>query len=187
MPEETKESSIELLPQKSFEEYPLSQKIIAWMANVGRIVIILTELLAFSVFASRLKLDRDLTDLTDAIENRLVIVQNAKDLEKNVKVLQLKLKVIGELRDQQVPTAKVFTLLARTIPKDITLVGLTFEKDELFLIAKTPSATSFSQMVSAIREVNQVSNVQLTAGRFSAREAQYNFSLSLAINTDLLP
>lgn len=178
---------IELLPQKTFEEYPLSKKIITWMANVGRVVIIATELVAFSVFVGRLKLDRDLTDLTDSIENKIVIVQNAQGLEKKIKDLQQNLSTIKKLRRQQIPTAKVFALLTRTIPKDITLVGLTYEQDQLFLTAKTPSAASFAGMVKTIKQVEQVSEVRLTAGRFVAKDEQYDFSLSLIIASSLLP
>lgn len=183
---EIPESSIELLPKTTFEEYPLGKKLVTWMANIGRVVIIFTELLAFAVFVSRLKLDRELTDLTDAIENKMVIVQNAQSLERDVKDLQSRLGVIKDLRRQQIPTAKVFSLLADALPTEVTLTGLTYEADQLFLMAGTPSAESFAQLIKNIREEVLVSEIQLTAGRFSAEDARYDFSLALTVDTKSL-
>ncbi len=173
--------SIQLLPEKDFEELPLTKKITAWVINVGRIIIIVTELIAFSVFIGRIKLDRELTDLTNDLENQLIILQNARDFEGNFRDLQERLKIIGDLRQKQVPANQVLSLFPALLPSDTKLTGLTFqpETNEINLIAETNSATGFAQTIQNLNSSPQIEEIALTSGRFSAKEGTYNFSLAI--------
>ncbi len=197
MPEKSEKKSIELLPPKKFEEYPLSKKLTTWIINVGRIIIITTELVAFSVFIGRIKLDRNLTDLTDALENQIVILKNVESFERDFRDLQQRLQTIKELRESQVPTGKIISLLSSLLPQNVTLTGLTLNKDESYflseaknarfsseardsyLIAKTSSATAFAQAIHRLKNSPKIKEIALTSGRFSAKDGSYHFSLAI--------
>ncbi len=179
MPEKSEKEPIELLPPKKFEEYPLSKKLTTWVINVGRIIIITTELVAFSVFIGRIKLDRDLTDLTDALENQVVILKNVESFERDFRDLQQRLQIIKDLRQKQVPTSKTISLLSSLLPENVELTGLTLGKDESHLIAKTSSATAFAQAIHRLKSSPQIKEIALTSGRFSAKDGSYHFSLAI--------
>lgn len=179
MPEKSEKKTIELLPPEKFEEYTLSKKLTTWIINVGRIVIIATELIAFSVFVGRIKLDRDLTDLTDALENQVVILKNVESFERDFRDLQQRLQTIKELRESQVPTGKIISLLSSLLPQNVTLTGLTLNKDESYLIAKTSSATAFAQAIHRLKSSPRIKEIALTSGRFSAKDGLYHFSLAI--------
>ncbi len=179
MPENSEEKSIELLPQKEFEEYPLSKKLITWVTSIGRIVIIFTELIAFSVFVGRIKLDRELTDLTDALENQLLVVENANAFAKDFQDLQQRIATIKKLRQEQVPASPTVFLLASLLPKDVELTGLTLARDESYLLAKTDSATAFAKTILNLKSSPKIEEIALTSGRFSAKDSTYNFSLAI--------
>ncbi len=179
--EENEKTSIELLPEKKLEEYPFSKKLTTWIISVGRVVIIVTELLAFSVFVGRIKLDRELTDLTDALENQLVILENAKGFEEDFRDLQGRLKVIKDLRQNQVPASQTVSLFSALLPPEVGLAGLTFQlgTNEAYLLAETDSTTGFAKAIYNLKNSPKIEEITLTSGRFSAKEGTYNFSLAI--------
>jgi|GEM_PF-3024703 len=181
MPEQSEKTSIELLPEKKFEEYPLAKKITAWVVSIGRVVIIITELIAFSVFVGRIKLDRQLTDLTDALENQLIILQNAQGFEGEFKDLQERLEIIKELRRGQVTASQTASLLSALLPQNVELTGLTIEPEaeKSYLLAKTNSATGFARAINNLKSSSRIKDIALTSGRFSAKDGTYNFSLAI--------
>ena len=190
MPEENEKTSIELLPEKKFEEYPFSKKLTTWVISVGRIVIIVTELIAFSVFIGRIKLDRELTDLTDALENQLIVLENAKEFEKDFEDLQERLKVIKDLRQGQILVSKTVSLFSTLLPQNVGLTDLTLlpaaenRSREARLLAQTASPTGFAQTIHNLKNSPQVEKIALTAGRFSAEEGTYHFSLEIEFIKD---
>ncbi len=179
--EENERTSIELLPEEKFEEYTLGKKLTAWIISVGRIVIIVTELIAFSVFVGRIKLDRELTDLTNSLENQLIVLQNAADFEKDFRGLQERLKIIKDLRQEQAPTNQIFSLFLILLPEEVELTSLTLqpEVNESYLLAKTGSVTGFAQAIQNLKKSPKIEEIILTSGRFSAKDGEYHFSLAI--------
>ena len=191
MVEKAKKKSIELLPPKKFEEYPFTKKLTTWIINIGRIIIVTTELIAFSVFIGRIKLDRELTDLIDALENQLIVLKNAEGFEKEFKDLQERLKIIKELRQNQVPAGKTITFLSALLSPKVTLTSLTFrpptrggsgaDENNIYLAAKTDSATAFAQTIQQLKSSKRIKEIVLTSGRFSAKDKTYHFSLTIKV------
>lgn len=181
MPENSEEKSIELLPPERFEEYPLGKKLTTWVIKVGRIIIIVTELIAFSVFVGRIKLDRELTDLTDALENQIVILKNVEDFERDFRDLQQRIEITKELRQKQVPASKTISLLSSLLPADVELTGLTLQPEtgESYLLAKTGSATAFARAIQQLKNSPEIKEIALTSGRFDAKDGTYHFSLAI--------
>lgn len=182
--EQSEKTSIELLPKKEFEEYTLGKKLTTWVVNVGRVIIIGTELLAFSVFIGRIKLDRELTDLTSDLENQIVILENVAKFEQDFRNLQQQLLVIKDLRAGQTRTSETVSLISSLLPSDVVLTGLTLQPDESYLMAKTDSATSFAKTVLNLKNSPRIKEITLTSGRFDAKDGTYNFSLTIKFVVD---
>jgi len=176
-----KKVSIQLLPEKEFEELSFTRKLTTWVVQIGRVIIIATELIAFAVFVGRIKLDRELTDLTDALENQLVILNNAEDFEGNFRDLQERLKIIKNLRQEQVPMSQTLSLLSSLLPQEVGLTGLTFEPstNEAYLLAQTNSPKTFANAVNNLKNSPEIAEIALTSGRFQAKDNTYYFSLAL--------
>ena len=186
MPKKPKRA-IELKPAIKFEELSIPQKVATWIVNIGRVIIIATELLAFSVFVARLKLDRDLTDLSDHLENQLLVLRNSRGLEDKVRDYQTRINLIRRLRAEQKPLAPVVEFLVKEIPGEVFLTGLLLtEGSEVTLSAKTFSARSFALLIANLREEAAVKKIAVVAGRFEAGEQLYSFTLRLRLNYDRL-
>src|SRR3972149_11726382 len=63
-------------------------EILKWALTVGRLLVILTELTAFSAFIYRFTLDRTLIDLHEKINQEQAIVASLKDREAIYRNLQ---------------------------------------------------------------------------------------------------
>jgi len=180
---QSEQASIELLPPKKFEEYTLGKKLTTWIINVGRIIIIGTELIAFSVFVGRIKLDRDLTDLTSDLENQIVILENVAEFEQDFRDLQQQLQTIKTLREGQTRTSDTVSLVSSLLPPDVALTGLTLQPHgESYLMAKTSSATAFAHAIQKLKSSSKIGEIALTSGRFNAKDNTYHFSLTVKFN-----
>jgi len=179
--EENEKTSIQLLPEEKFEEYSLGKKLTTWVISVGRIVIIVTELIAFSVFVGRIKFDRQLTDLTDALENQLVILENVEGFERDFRDLQQRLQTIKELRQNRVPTGEIISFFISLLPQDVSLIELSLQPKETRLRAKTSSATGFAQTIYRLKNSPKIESTALTSGRFSSKDGMYHFSLAIKL------
>lgn len=179
--------SIELKPPIKFEELSVPQKVTTWIVNIGRVIIITTELLAFSVFVARIKLDRDLTDISDRLENQLAVLQNARDLEKEVRYYQNRITLIKKLRAEQSSAARIITFFVERIPAPIVLTGLSLDPQGGFnLSAKTNSATDFARMITAFKKEDAVESLAMVAGRFDKEQGFYHFTLRIKLSDDWL-
>ena len=179
--QQNEKTSIQLLPEKKFEEYSFSKKLTTWVISVGRIVIIVTELIAFSVFIGRIKLDRQLTDLTDALENQLVILENVESFERDFRDLQQRLQTIKELRQNQVPTGETISFFISLLPQNVALTELALQPRETRLMAKTGSVTGFAQTIYRLKNSPRIEDIALTSGRFSSKDGMYHFSLAIKL------
>ena len=65
--------SVNLLTQDDFSSSPIG-KVFLWALSVGRYIVVITELIVILSFLSRFKLDRDLTDVNEAIEKQKAII-----------------------------------------------------------------------------------------------------------------
>src|SRR3989344_9329514 len=87
-------SSINLYKGKSRN---FIDRFILWTLSAGRLIIILTEILALSAFLYRFSLDRNLIDLNDKIKNEEIILNYLKKNEENFRSIQDRLSTIDKL------------------------------------------------------------------------------------------
>lgn len=132
--------SINLLPQDPFFETPIG-RIMAWASTVGRYLVIFTEVVVIISFASRFKLDRDLTDLNSSITQKSYIVDSYGTLESDVQLIQKKTEFLQQQKGTQDPLSAL-DVLAKSIPKDVvyTLVQIRAQEIQITGTALTPES-----------------------------------------------
>lgn len=132
--------SINLLPQDPFYETPLG-RVMAWASTVGRYLVIFTEVVVIFSFASRFKLDRDLTDLNAAILQKSFIVDSYGPLENDVRVVQKKLDFLSQQKTAY-NALDILDLISNNIPQNVayTLVQMYAQEVQLTGVALTPES-----------------------------------------------
>jgi len=164
--------SINLLPQDPFYETPLG-RVMAWASTVGRYLVIFTEVVVIFSFASRFKLDRDLTDLNAAILQKSFIVDSYGPLESDVRVVQKKLDFLSQQKTAY-NALDILDLISNNIPQNVayTLVQIYAQEVQLTGVALTPESLATlvrllqRQALTKALYVDQIKSAQNGAAGF---------------------
>ena len=157
-----KKKQVNLLPLTDFEKSGLG-KIFSWCLQVGRYLIIVTELVVIAAFISRFKLDRDLADLNASIEDNQTIIASFGELESNVRFLQERLTLTTQLEKGQLQPTQVLDALAKTMPPDIYLTSFNLKKSSFTLDAVAISDASIATFLAGLTTNKMFKEVNLTS------------------------
>lgn len=149
--QQTRYPTVNFVPQDPFYASILG-RLSLWALRVGRYIIIFTEIIVIISFASRFKLDRDLTDLNSSILQKTAIVESYSDTEKLVRSIQKKSEQVTKLLAQNSELTPLFTLV-ENIPFDVKLSRLGFSPKEIQMNGVTLSSTAFSSFLSVLQSV----------------------------------
>ncbi len=176
-----KRKEVNLLPTSDFEK-SLIGKTLLWALKAGRYIIIVTEFIVIIAFLSRFKLDRDLADLNESIQERQATVKSFSEIEDQVRFLQKKIKIIKELKTEQIQTLEALTNLSQITPSDIYLTSLSLTPETLDIEAVSLSDASLAIFLSALQKneiFNQPNLTSLTKG--GSKKPEIKFSLKAEI------
>lgn len=176
-------SSINLLPQKG--EGFVTQ-FLNWTLTIGRLLIILTEMIALSTFLYRFDLDMKIVDLHDKIRGQASIVGSFKSSEDNFRNLQDRLALIKQYDSYGSTTNTIFRDITNLAKGKITFRNLTVESDNAKIEASAKSSAILAQFVNELKKYPAVASVSIDKVENSASTAQINVTISLMLKTNAL-
>ena len=153
-----KKRVINLLPNRG--DTVLNQ-FLGWALSIGRLLVIITETLALSVFLYRFSLDMRIVDLHDKIKTDSIIVQNFKDGEVIYRNLQSKLaltKKYDQSDDHALTILKDVIELGRN---KITFNNITATNESVDIEAQAPSAASLELFTQALKSYPEVEGIDI--------------------------
>jgi Tfp pilus assembly protein PilN len=151
---------IELLPQDEWEKGSTG-RLLRWTLNVGRYIVIVTELIVVLAFLSRFKLDRDLTNLYEEIKKKQVLVEANGQFEENFRFLQSRLKSIQQIEQQQTSTVAVIEEVSKLIPRDVSLSNLSFNGETISLTAVSLSEQGLASFLKNFKNSQRFEKTSL--------------------------
>lgn len=143
------------------KEVPFLDKFIAWALTIGRLLVVITELIALSAFIYRFSLDRQLIDLHSKIKQQEAIVNHFKSNEDAYRNLQERLalsKTFSKLSDNIGQTFKDVTGFA---PKDILFSNLSFHRNRITINANAYSTSSLSSFINSLKNYRKIQTVSV--------------------------
>lgn len=174
--------SIELLPREDWEKGTLG-KLLKWLLTIGRYIVIFTELIVILAFLTRFKLDRDLENLNQTIEEKQTEIQALAQFEKKFLFLQTHLKAIENLQKRQVKTNQVLTELAALTPIDVYFSELSLRDKEVSLTATALSEAGLSTFLDNLQKSDRFDNLVLS--QVSA-ETEKEIGIQFQLKSDLV-
>lgn len=174
-------NGINLLPESRFEKSAWGE-FLKWALTFGRWIVIFTELVVILAFLSRFKLDRDLTDLYDRIEQKQAIIESVRTFEEEFRLLQKKIKVIKALEESQLGSEPLLFHLASTIPEDVYLDNLSVSEGELTIEAYALNENGLRNFLTNLMASKEFSDISLGKTEREAEENIIHFYLSAFIN-----
>lgn len=154
---ELKSPSINLLKK----EEGRIDRFIDWSLTIGRIVVILTEAIAFSAFIYRFSLDRQLIDLNQQIKQKQQVLLTFKTSEGTYRNLQTRLSDIAQLNNQASQLSKVLYDIVALAPSDFIITSFALSQTGITLQASTPSTDSLSQFINGLKTYSKINAVSV--------------------------
>jgi len=132
-----------------------------WALSVGRLLVIIAEIVAFSSFIYRFSLDRTLIDLHSKVNQEQAIVASLKDQETKYRNLQERISLATKISNSGNKSVKIFNEVADLTPDDITYNTLAIEGDVIRINASVKSISSLTQLMESLRKYPQISSVNI--------------------------
>lgn len=164
-------TTIEFIPQEDWEKTSFG-KFLKWLLNVGRWIVIVTELIVIVAFVSRFKLDRDLTNLNEKVKQKQAIINSSAAFEKDFRFLQKRLSTIEGLGKSQIESDKILAIFSQITPAGIQLSNFAIDdKRKITLTANADSENTFAFFLKNLKAEKQLKNLALD--KISISEEQF--------------
>lgn len=137
-----------------------------WALSTGRYILILVEIIVLGAFISRFKLDSDLANNKDAIEQQIPYIESLKPYEIQVRNTQLKLSTLKDANRLSPDYPAILRKIASQTPSAIKVTALNLEKDagsaKFQIVGQAVSNNDIIAFITGLRSDNLFSNVTLT-------------------------
>lgn len=141
-------SSINLAKNK---QIPLIDKFMNWTLTIGRLIVIITEVVAVIAFIYRFSLDERLVDLHSAIKQKQNIVSVLKNDENKYRNLQDRIALAATFSTKATSSNQTITDIVNLIPKQIRINDLTLNKDRVNIDVNVTSVSSLANFIDPLK------------------------------------
>lgn len=150
-------SSVNLVKRKT----NLLDEILKWALSVGRLLIIITEIAAFSAFIYRFSLDRTLIDLHSKIKQEQAIVESLKDKERAYRNLQERILWASAYNSTGDRRVRILEDVVKFTPSEITFNTFLIENEDIKIDLNISSISSLNAFIETLRSYPQISSVSI--------------------------
>lgn len=155
-----------------------------WALTVGRVLVIIVELVAFSAFVYRFSLDRQLIDLHSKIKQEQAVVAFLKDGEEKYRNLQDRLDIANNFSTIGAKKAKVLSDMIQFAPSGIIFNNITIFEDRARIIANVDSVSSLSNFVESLKSYSITDSVSIDKIENRPSSSQITISMTVTFKPE---
>ena len=152
------------LPSINFvkdKQIPLFDKFMNWALTVGRLIVIITEVVAVVAFVYRFSLDEKLVDFHSAIKQKQNIISVLKNDENNYRSLQDRIALASTFSEEAIASNKTITDIVNLVPNDIKTNNLIFSKDRVSIDASIVSISSLTDLIESLKSYPNIKSISI--------------------------
>jgi hypothetical protein len=173
--------AVNLVPQDPFFETALG-RFLKWALSVGRYIVIFTELIVILSFASRFTLDRMVTDLNGALNQKERVIASYGDLEKNFRFIQQQIEDYQQFK-QDANLIDIFPILNENVPENVVFETLLIKPDSINFTGSALSQNSLNILVNNLQLSPYFTEVSVNKIESRGEKvAGFNFDMRSKIN-----
>jgi Tfp pilus assembly protein PilN len=173
---------INLVPKDPFFNTILG-KTLKWALSVGRYIVIFTELVVILSFVTRFTLDRQVTDLNNAINQKQTVISSFGDLEKNVRIIQAQIENYIQI-EQQTNIAEVFPALSEITPPTVQLDQLIIKAGNISFTGTAKTQEGLNTLITNIQLSPAFADVEINKIESSKDQAGLEFTIQARTTLD---
>ncbi|MFC1627296.1 PilN domain-containing protein [Patescibacteria group bacterium] len=145
--QQEKRKEINLLPKEKWESGTVG-KLLKWVLNVGRYVVVFTELIVISAFLFRFGLDRRLTDIKEQVNNKKSVINSFGDFEEVFRRTQLQLKTVSDTADESLDMGEILNEISQMTPIDTSYTSIGINEEGVALEGQTLSDVGLATLLA---------------------------------------
>lgn len=153
-----KSPSINLLKSK---EETFIDRFITWALTIGRIVVILTELIALGAFLYRFSLDRQIIDLHTKIKQEQTVVGYLKENEGVFRNLQNRLFIASSFANSSKKDVAILDDIINFGSDNVIFNTIALQEDGVRINVSFRSVNSLQQFVTSLKNYKSVDSVSI--------------------------
>lgn len=151
-------ASINLVKKKETVSF---DKFSNWALSIGRLIIIVTQIIAISAFIYRFSLDQKLVSLHDEIEQKQKQLSLLKKDEENFRNLQDRLDLASNFSQEGTRVYNIFHDIVSFTPEDLKFNELTLKTDQTTIKINANSIPSLTQFVNSLKNYRNIGSVSV--------------------------
>lgn len=174
---------INLLPRDEFEKKPFG-KLLIWALNVGRWIVVFTELIVILAFLSRFKLDRDLVDLYESIKAKQTIITSYSTFEKDFRFLQNRLLLTSKIDSGNFSAVNLISSVSQFTPVDVALSKVALSEGVVTISGAALSEAGLKTFLKGLSQFSLLTDISLAnVTKQKEGEGSIQFSLTAKLKT----
>lgn len=151
-------SSINFVKTK---QVPLFDKFMNWALTIGRLIIIITEVIAAITFVYRFSLDDKLVNLHSAIKQKQNVISLLKNDENKYRNLQERIALASDFSEKAIASNKTITDIIDLIPRQMKTNNLTFGKKSINMDVGGASVSSLVDLIDSLKSYPDIKSISI--------------------------
>lgn len=132
-----------------------------WALTVGRLIVIITEMVAVAAFIYRFSLDERLSDLHSAIKQKQTIVSLLKQDENKYRNLQSRLALASTVQEKFAKTNKIILDVIDKAPDGIDINNFALNKDRINIDANAGSTSTLKNFINSLKNYPDIKSINI--------------------------
>jgi hypothetical protein len=156
------------------------ERFLSWSLTIGRLVVILTEVIALGAFIYRFSLDSQLIDLHSKISQEQTVVNYLKDSEATYRNLQDRLTNAAKFSDLGTARFKAYMDIASFAPRGLAFTNLSLFEDRVRIEANIDSINSLNTFVNSLKKYPSIDTISID--KIQSRPAEAVIAVTITAN-----
>ncbi|PIV09486.1 hypothetical protein COS31_02075 [Candidatus Roizmanbacteria bacterium CG02_land_8_20_14_3_00_36_15] len=156
----------------------LLDQIIYFSLNYLRYIIVITQIVVIFVFYYKFKVDQEIIDLKEGVDQRKEIIQVSQPLLKEAEAVESKINQIKPILKEQNSLLSQFNYVLSIFPEPIFLIKLRLDKDNLFLDGYSEDASAIKQFYYQLKNDKKFKKASLNNIKRVGLKYEFNLVLS---------
>ena len=138
-------------------------QVLRWSLSIGRLLVIVTEIVAFSTFIYRFSLDRTIIDLHSEIKKKQAVVDSFKNKEDIYRNLQERILITKDVNTNGSKNLQILNDIVGLTPGGITFNSFNIDNSQINISSNVISTSSLSTFIKGLRSYEEISSVTITS------------------------
>lgn len=157
----------------------LTNQVVNWALTIGRVLIIIVEIIALSAFIYRFILDNQLRDINSKIKLEQEILKSQEQKENTYRNLQDRLNLASSVSNQGKEKTGLFKEIIALAPPGISFTNLIFSENKVSIQLNTGSVYPLSVFITALRNYKLTDAITIDLIENRATTSVINVGLSV--------